>query len=395
MTFAVPSPAEAQPVTEGHDAARPTRLLHIDHLRNGVFIGLILFHTARLFDSEAWHIKDAGRFQAADLLIAAFNVVQMPLLFGLAGMTAFHSLGNRGGGCFVRERLVRLLLPLIVGMLLVVPPQVYVERLSAGLPGRMSPIDFSGSFAAFYPSFFACCYPAANLSWHHLWFVLYLFVYSLALLPFFLGLRHRTAAVWVDALGRWLANGPRLLLLALPIAAIELALRRTFPSTHALIDDFANHAHFMTLMLLGWLLAASPDLTRAATRLWRPVLAMAAALIAVLLTLRATGTVLPIEARQTLRALAEWCAIAGLLGWGAARLNRPIPFLTRFSALSFPFYVFHQTVIVLLGFWLLGWSSAPLAKYLAIAFLSLIISLALARAAGLSRATRVMFGMRN
>jgi peptidoglycan/LPS O-acetylase OafA/YrhL len=385
----------ASPAAHAHDAARPARLLHVDHLRNGVILGLILFHTGRLFDSEAWHIKDAGRFQAADLLIAAFNVVQMPLLFFLAGMTAFHSLGGRGGGRFVRERLVRLLLPLVVGMLLVVPPQVYVERLAAGLPGRMSPIDFSGSFVNFYPSFFTCCYPAASFSWHHLWFVLYLFVYSLLLLPVFLALRQRAAAALVDAFGRWLAGGARLLLLALPIMAIELALRRAFPSTHALINDHANHAHFMFLMLAGWLFAASPDLARSATRLWRPVLACAAALIALLLTLRATGTALPIEARLTLRALAEWSAIAGLLGWSADRLNRPVPFLTGFSALSFPFYVFHQTVIVLLGFWLLGWSGAPLAKFFAIAALSLIISLALAKAAGLSRATRLMFGMRD
>ncbi len=394
MTFAAPSPAEAQSLTEGHDAARPTRLLHIDHLRNGVIIGLILFHTARLFDSEAWHIKHAGRFQAADLLIAAFNVVQMPLLFVLAGMTAFHSLGNRGGGRFVRERLVRLLLPLVVGILLVVPPQVYVERQSAGLPGRMSPIDFSGSFAAFYPSFFTCCYPAASFSWHHLWFVLYLLVYSLALLPVFLGLRRRVAAGRVESLGRWLAQGPRLLLLALPIVAIELALRPRFPSTHALIDDHANHAHFMLLMLAGWLFAASPDLARAATRLWRPALAAAVVIIVMLLVLRANGTGLPIEARRGLRALAEWSAIAGLLGWGGERLNRPIRFLTDFSALSFPFYVFHQTVIVLLGFWLLGWSDSPLTKFLAIAVLSFVVSLALARAAGLTRPTRLMFGMR-
>jgi peptidoglycan/LPS O-acetylase OafA/YrhL len=380
---------------DSRQAGRPPgRLLHVDHLRNGVIIGLILFHTARLFDAEAWHIKDLERYRAADLLIAAFNVVQMPLLFFLAGMTAFHSLGSRSAGRFLRERLVRLLLPLVVGILLVVPPQVYVERLAAGLPGRMSPIDFSGSFAAFYPSFFTCCYPAASFSWHHLWFVIYLFVYSLLLLPLFLMLRRATVAAHVGALGRWLAGGARLLLLALPIVAIELGLRRTFPSTHALIDDFANHAHFMLLILVGWLFAASPDLARAATRLWRPVLAMAASLIVLLLTLRATGTVLPIEARQTLRALAEWCAIAGLLGWGADRLNRPIPLLTGFSALSFPFYVVHQTVIVLLGFWLLAWSDAPLVKYLAIAVLSLALSLALALAAGLSRPTRLMFGMR-
>ena len=195
-------------------------------------------------------------------------------------------------------------------------------------------------------------------------------------------------------LGACLGAGHRIFLLALPILAVELALRRAFPSTHALIDDYANHAHFVLLMLLGWLVAASPALADAATRCWRPLVATAGALILLWIVLRATGTVLPFEARQAIRALAEWSAIAGLLGWGAQHLGRPIPFLTSFSGLSFPFYIFHQMAIVLLGYALLAWSDAPLAKFLAIAALSFAASLALSHAARLTRLTRLLFGMR-
>ena len=353
-----------------------------------------MFHTARLFDAEPWHIKDAGRYLAADLLIAGFNIVQMPLLFFLAGITAFHSLDSRGPGRFVRERFLRLLVPLVVGMVLAVPPQVYAERAATGLAGRASPIDFSGSYLEFYPHFFACCYPDANLSWHHLWFILYLFVYSLVLLPPFLLLRRPGGLAALQRMGHALTRGARVLLLAIPLLVAELALRRAFPSTHAFVDDFANHTHFAVLMLTGWLFAASPDLATAAQRLWRPLVITAAGLVLAWLALRASGFPLPFPARQALRVVAEWSALAGLVGLAAERLSRPLPFLTGFSALSFPFYVFHQTVIVLLGFWLLSWTDAPLTKFVAVAGLSIALSLALARAVAFLPVTRLMFGVR-
>ncbi|MBR7551132.1 hypothetical protein KC220_21580, partial [Mycobacterium tuberculosis] len=94
------------------------------------------------------------------------------------------SLQHRSPGRFAAERFSRIFVPLVFGILLVVPPQVYVERISIGMPGRDSPIDWSGSYLDFYPTFFtSCCYNHGNFSWHHLWFLTYLFVYSLLLLP--------------------------------------------------------------------------------------------------------------------------------------------------------------------------------------------------------------------
>ncbi|WP_372022265.1 acyltransferase family protein (plasmid) [Tistrella mobilis] len=234
----------------------------IDHLRNLVILGLILFHSARLFDSDPWHMKDAGRYAAADVLIGVFNIGQMPLLFFLAGITAMHSLSARGAGRYVRERLERLALPLIAGILLVVPPQVYVERLATGLDGRSSPIDLAPGtgFPGFYPSIFECCYPAANFSWHHLWFLAYLLVYALALLPVFLIARRPGVRALLDRAGmRVAAAGPlALLAIGLPVLLAEILLRPAFPSTHALAGDWANHLHFGLLILLGGWFALSP-----------------------------------------------------------------------------------------------------------------------------------------
>ncbi|WP_425517379.1 acyltransferase family protein [Paenibacillus solanacearum] len=47
----------------------------------------------------------------------------MPLLFLLAGMSSFYALQRRTGAHFVKERFLRLLIPLVVGTLIIVPSQ--------------------------------------------------------------------------------------------------------------------------------------------------------------------------------------------------------------------------------------------------------------------------------
>lgn len=377
----------------------PGRSRAIDHLRNLVILGLILFHTARLFDADPWHVKDIGRYAAADVLIGVFNVVQMPLLFFLAGITAMHSLAARGAGRYVRERLERLGLPLVAGILLVVPPQVYVERLAAGLDGRSSPIDIAPGtgFVGFYPFFFDCCYPAANFSWHHLWFLAYLLVYALALLPLFLIARRPGPRARLDQAGTRIAAAgpPALLALGLPVLLAEIVLRPDFPSTHALAGDWANHLHFGLLILLGGWFALCPALGAAAETHYRLLLIIAAVATALAVAAWMTGA-LPVPAlRRCLRVAGEWAAILGLLGWAGRRLARPITGLSGFSRLAFPFYIVHQTVIVVSGYLLLGWSGQPLVKYLAIVVVSGLVSWGLARALAATALTRLLFGIKS
>jgi hypothetical protein len=318
----------------------------------------------------------------------------MPLLFLLAGMSAFASLGTRGLGRFLGERFGRLFVPLGFGILIMVPPQVYVERISSMVALRTSPIDFGGSFLDFYPRFFtSCCYPDGNFSWHHLWFLAYLFVFSVALLPALLLLR-RLASSHGIRLSRPTAS-LALLALGLPLLAIELGLRPNFPSTHALIDDWASNLHYTWLMLAGALLMASSDLRSALGDTRRAWLLAAAVLSAGWLAVRfGIATVPTPGAALALRMGAEWSCLVALLGYGNRILARPMPFLTRFGAVAMPFYVVHQTIIVLLGFWLVWWVDVPLLKYAVVATLAFGASLAIANVAPRHAVLRVIFGLK-
>jgi hypothetical protein len=365
------------------------RRLDIDHLRNLAVLLLLVFHTARLFDAEPWHVKDASTYLAADLVVRAMNQWHMPLLFLLAGMSLFFALARRSLAATLRERLARLLVPLAAGMILIVPPQVYVERITPH-PLRQSPIDFAGSYLDFQRAILDCCYPQGNLGWHHLWFVAYLLTYSLALAPLLAGLQRRGFASRAAA---WFGHGWRPLLLALPLIAAEMLLRRRFPTTHALVGDWANHAHYAGLLVIGWAIAASPLLEDNLLRRRHRHAAIGVALAGIW-TLLALLPPLALEFRLVIRVAGEWACLLAFLGYARHHLDRPLGWLTRFTRLAMPFYILHQTAIVLLGWMLRDWSGDPLAKFATVMIGAGLVSLAGCHLIDSNPLTRLLVGLK-
>jgi glucan biosynthesis protein C len=370
--------------------------MYIDNLRNLAVLALILFHTGRLFDSESWHMKDAVNYPAADLLIGFFNPWHMPLLFLLAGMSSVYALQRRGVGQFIGERFSRLFVPFVVGVFLAVLPQVYLERISPYVPNRASPIDFDGSVFAFVPRFLQMVpYPDGDFSWHHLWFLIYLLIYSILLAPL---LWWMARSSWPEKVGAWLAQGAMPFLLLLPLVVIEVALRPAFPSTHALINDWADHANFITVILIGALLASAPALVESIAGLrW---VALASALVAMFawLGIRELGPdvfgAAFFPAVLIPYTVAEWLWIMALLGFSRVFLNRSVTFLTAFTRYALAFYVFHQAVIIWLGWLTFGWSAMPFAKFVVIAVAAAVISYGLARLSDLTPLTRFLIGLK-
>lgn len=365
----------------------------VDNLRSLAVLLLVPFHTARLFDATPWHMKDAAAPHAgASVLLRAIELWQMPLLFLLAGMAAAYALESRGAAAFLRERAARLLLPLAFGILVLVPPQVWVERVTPAAPLRQSAPVFQGDFAAFLPEAFVCCYPAANFSWHHLWFLPYLFLYAVLLALVSRAGDGRRLAAWTAA-SPW-----RLLLPAALLVAIELLLRPAFPGSHDLVADWANHAHYGLLVILGWSFARHAALEAGVARHARLLTALAVLATALWFAglPAARGGMglldLPMPARLALRTVAEWLVLLALLAVARRWLGRRIPLLAAFAPLSFAFYMLHQTVIVLLGWALFDWTGAPLTKGLVIAAATFLISLGGAALIGRTAWLRPMFG---
>jgi len=384
--------------TSMHPTASPSRRLDVDNLRNLAVLALILFHTARLFNHEEWHIKNAEMYSWGDWIVRILNQWHMPLFFVLAGMSAYYAINARGGLHFARERVLRLFVPFVLGCFLFVAPQVYIERIAWFDAHRYGDINFVGSYLDFLPTFVTTgAYPKGNFSWHHLWFVLYLFVYSVLLvLP--LAAWGRGAAA--RALGRGMARGGLWLLLpALAIFAVKIFLYPLFGSTHNLVWDWANHVHFVFVFLMGWLIAATPEL-ESAVRRGRPV-ALILAITSVFVWLYGPKIPMDLGLWKVLDVsgigytLGEWFWIAAFLGYARDLLDRRIPFVTGFTRYAFPFYILHQTVIVVLGYQLWNWTDQPVAKFVVVAVATTAISLIGCRLLDTNPVTRFVIGLKS
>jgi hypothetical protein len=215
--------------------------------------------------SWGFHIKSAHRITALEPLMLVLNPWRLALLFLVSGAATRFMLQKYRIGPLLRSRSARLLIPLIFGMLVIVPPQAYDQILeSLGYPAGF--LDFyTQHYFAFGPQF---CRPGPCLllpTWNHLWFVAYLWVYTMAL-----GVVVVAAPGLVGWIERRLASAlSGVLLLVVPsvvFAAYRLVLLPSFPSTHALFGDWYNHALFATVFLIGFLLAHSSAFWQAVER---------------------------------------------------------------------------------------------------------------------------------
>ena len=311
------------------------RQVFIDWLR-AIAVGLVLFfHVGMMFVTWGWHIQNDATIPGLEWIMDLLHRVRMPLLFVIAGAVAMFSLRQRGVGRYIGERARRLLLPVVFGMFVIVPPQIYWERVFHG--------DWSGDFAHFYVQRVLqfVPYPAGDFSWHHLWFIVYLFVFVLLLAPLF------------KAMHRWQLPqaGSYVLLFGLPLGLIEMVLRPRFPETHTLIGDWYLLGLYGALFLLGAVLTRVPQLFEWAAR-ERHRLASGVLAVIVVATL-GKRIWWPQWWDALVANLFVWLAILAALGYAKQHLRREGPALDYVRELSYPVYILHQTVIVGVGMWVL------------------------------------------
>jgi glucan biosynthesis protein C len=223
----------------------------IDFLRVIAFDLLILYHVGMFFVPWGWHVKNNQLSEGIIPLMIFLNQWRLPLLFVISGMGTRFALAKRSGRAYIGERTPRLLVPLAFCILVIIPPQVYFERLAQG-------ITFN-SFFDFYPHFFDGIYPSGNFSWHHLWFLPYLYFFSLIFAPVFLAIR-RSKESWRETAGSFLKKYPlAIFLMAIPLIIVELAMRPYFPVTMAFWGDWYAMAKYPLLFFYGFLFISIKD----------------------------------------------------------------------------------------------------------------------------------------
>ncbi|RKG98749.1 acyltransferase, partial [Corallococcus sp. CA047B] len=360
------------------DAHRPD----LDWLRVMAIVLLHLFHTGMMFNTWDWHVKSPQALPVLEPTMSVLHLVRMPLLMLISGVGTAFALRRRSLGAFAKDRTRRLLGPLVFGMFVVVPPQIYVERLFQG--------RFQGSYAAFYPTVFDLVpYPAGSFSWHHLWFVAYLFIYCLLALPLFAALRTARGERWLARADVWLSRGWNVAWLVVPLA-LNRQLLRDWPETHALLDDPRTFIHYGLLFLYGHLLGRCPGIWTRLVTLRHGMLAIA---VAGLVPAMAESS-LPAPVHMLAGSVVLWGTLLAALGYARHHVRVAPPWLGRAQALSYPFYIFHQTVIICVGYLLLRLPVGPWALLGLVLTGSFVLTCALT--VGVSRVSwlRPFFGLK-
>lgn len=335
----------------------------MDWLRISAFGLLILYHIGMVFVPWSFQVKTAHPLVWTEIPMFLTNPWRLTLLFVVSGYASRALLAKAGGaGGFMRSRSARLLLPLLFGMAVIVPPQAWVELTTQHAYTR-SYLDFLTHDYFRFHFLDGVALPTYN----HLWFVAYLWIYSvvLAIGVALLG-SGRLQALFDRAFDGWRA----IVLPALYVVVLETVLFHRVEDTHDLIGDGVAHLRYVPAFLFGFGMARSPVVMAAFARHWK---ASGAVALACFVTIAALLIVWPdftfpdspaiIWTYRVARHLETWTAIVALIGIAERFWNRDHRWRATLAEATFPFYVIHQTIIVVVEGALLPLRLGPAAEF--------------------------------
>ena len=379
------------------------RRYDIDWLRALATFGIFFFHCARFFDTGGWHLKNTEQSDIVTVFVGFFDLWEMPIFFLLSGVGSWYALRSKVGGQYLFERVKRLLIPLYtVGVFILLPPQLYIELVTNS--------GYSGSLWRLVPSFwdsgngfrFRLNWPLLTNIWPaHLWFLQFLFLISLLLLPLLLYLRSESGQRVIERLAGWCDRRGGIFLFLIPLALVRIGLRGFFQE----YLSWSALAYYAVFFLIGYVIAADRRFTESYKRHGWVFLALG------LLAYGAEGFLMfglgyrypgPEYFSWTyvlfnmVMSIGNFCWVMFIMSLGAKHLNFNHKALAYANEAVLPFYILHQTIILLVGWYIIPLNIPILLKFLIISPISflliiVIFELLIKRV----NAIRFLFGMRS
>jgi glucan biosynthesis protein C len=373
----------------------------VDWLRALAVLGVFFYHSLQPFSTHDWHVKNDHLSGAIDGLVSFVDPWGIAFFFLIAGASTFLALRWRTPGQYVRERLMRLLLPLTAAYVLLSPVQAFIEERHFG--------RYAGSFLSGVPLFFqevwsnlpgTLSHPLLIERTYHLWFVVFLLWFTLVGLPIFLWLREsggRRLSGWLGEHAGW--RGATLLF-AVPVALVPLTILPLWPEA----EDWGTFVYLFGFFVAGYVLMSDLRLMEAVRRDVGPALLLAIVVDAAILLTGVPGFIDRWQDAPSYSwvyawayfsiAVQAWAWVHVLLGLGmrARSYRRPLP--RSVSAAAMPFFLVHQPVILSIAFFVVRWDAGIPAKWAVVVLGSFVLS-----AVGATALTRLplvstMFGVK-
>ena len=355
------------------------RRYELDWLRVLAILFVFLYHSTRFFDLGDWHVKNVNTYVWVEIWNIFATRWMMPLFFIISGASLFYAIGKSGGfSRFYVDKFLRLMIPVLFASVTHSALQVYLERLTHG--------QFSGSFFSFLPEYFNGVYLGigmpGNFAYHgmHLWYLFFLFIYGLICYPLF---------IWLKAGGRKILN--RITSLFAMPGLIYLWFALPFLIMKALIPQSVLDAgsggwgflYYIWFLISGFLIVSSDRLQRVIKNQRGISLLLGVVLMSALLYQLFSPSRVIFQARMSdwiyplLFFSSAWCWLFAIFGFGMRYLAFDRPVLRYANEGVLPFFILHQTVLLVVGYFIMSWEINDVLKWAIVFTSSFIIIIAL------------------
>ncbi len=373
------------------------RRYELDWLRVLTILVVFLYHSTRFFNIGDWHVKNLNTYTWLEIWNVFATRWMMPLFFIISGASLFFVIEKaKGWRTFYVDKFLRLMIPVIVASVTHAAFQVYLERLTHG--------QFSGSFFSFLPQYFTGVYMdtgmSGNFAFHgmHLWYLFFLFLYSLSCYHLFVWLKGQGQNVLNRITELFAIPGLMYFSFPLPLLIIKLVIPQNVLQAGSGGWSFLYYIWFL---ISGFMIVSNERLQRNIKNHRWISFCLAIVLLAVYLyqlfnPLRIIFSGWINEWVYTLLSFfSSWCWLFAILGFGMRYLSFDRPWLNDVNEGVMPFYILHQTVLLVFGYYIVAWEIHDTLKWGLIFILSFIVIIVLCSfLIRRSNLLRFLFGMK-
>ena len=339
------------------------RYYELDWLRVFLILAVFLHHVFMPFNGDDWHIMNKSSSKLLDDVMVYFEQLRLQTLFFIAGAGSLLLLRKSSVKAFLISKFHRLLVPFVVGMVFIIPPQTFFEEY-----GRYANLLIA--------------YREEGLAFNtnHLWFIEYLIVFMLLAVPVSVLLKASFGVALIGRLERLANHKHGLFALVLLLLVLRNSLKLIFDSEDKGVDNLSVSVFFLFFFISGMCFIQNAGVWKAlarhrATNLgWFVFCSLL--FYAYYFAPDLSGTLSTITRWQLwwmVCSLVSWSGLLTLLGYASVWCTQTPNWLRAANELIYPFYILHQTVIVVLGFYIVQWSGGIPVKALSLLLASFLV----------------------
>ncbi|MDG1857845.1 MAG: acyltransferase [Emcibacteraceae bacterium] len=364
----------------------------LDWLRVLAFLYLVFFHTGMMFVEWPFHIESGHDSEILKAFMMLTTTWRLDLLFLVSGVAISVMMTKMSIKGFLGQRMIKLFIPLFFACAVVVAPQPYFEAVQKGLLGP-------GFWEFWTEKYFHFTWLEGMLTpwptYNHMWYVLYLLLYTVLLVPIFIFINSDRGVLALKSLEQWLIKGTRVLWAPFILYLSVYFYTGHNEITHAIWDDWFAHFVYAYILILGVLFVRMPECWKAFDDI--RFYSLAVALLSYGLIMIKYNWNTPLDAIQwdLIEMIMKWSWPAALIGFARHYLNFTNGFIRYGNSVVYPFFILHQTITIIIGFYIIDWGLNGVGEFICIAFGTIALSLALIELViKRSNILRICFGLK-